>query len=399
MMKPNELLDEAKTLQPQLQKWRRTIHRNPEVGFDLPKTKALVKQALTEMGYAPQDCGRAGVLALAGGKRPGKTILLRGDMDALPMTEESGLPFAAQNGHCHSCGHDTHTAMLLAAARLLSEHAGELPGCVKLMFQPAEELLAGAKDMIEHGLLENPRVDAGIGLHISVGGGEDTAAGKISYKPGVANFSGDAIRVTFTGKDAHGSTPQKGVDAINIAAHAVIALQEILAREVAMDDRTMVLVGTIHGGSSCNTLSGSCAVEISVRAADREMRAFLKERVKEICEGTAATFRGKAEVEFVYGMPSLYNDPAVCEAVSGYCAELFGAGDVIELTGLSGTEDFTAVAEQIPAAMFHLGVGSIAEGHTCGAHNPKMIVDESVLYRGAALYAYCAARYLDEHRA
>lgn len=230
------------------------------------------------------------------------------------------------------------------------------------MFQPAEELLAGAKDMIEHGLLENPRVDAGIGLHISVGGGEDTAAGKISYKPGVANFSGDAIKVTFTGKDAHGSTPQKGVDAINIAAHAVIALQEILAREVAMDDRTMVLVGTIHGGSSCNTLSGSCAVEISVRAADREMRAFLKERVKEICEGTAATFRGKAEVEFVYGMPSLYNDPAVCEAVSGYCAELFGAGDVIELTGLSGTEDFTAVAEQIPAAMFHLGVGSIAEG-------------------------------------
>lgn len=398
MMKPNELLDEAKTLQPQLQKWRRTIHRNPEVGFDLPKTKALVKQALTEMGYAPQDCGRAGVLALAGGKRPGKTILLRGDMDALPMTEESGLPFAAQNGHCHSCGHDTHTAMLLAAARLLSEHAEELPGCVKLMFQPAEELLAGAKDMIEHGLLENPRVDAGIGLHISVGGGEDTAAGKISYKPGVANFSGDAIRVTFTGKDAHGSTPQKGVDAINIAAHAVIALQEILAREVAMDDRTMVLVGTIHGGSSCNTLSGSCAVEISVRAADREMRAFLKERVKEICEGTAATFRGKAEVEFVYGMPSLYNDPAVCEAVSGYCAELFGAGDVIELTGLSGTEDFTAVAEQIPAAMFHLGVGSIAEGHTCGAHNPKMIVDESVLYRGAALYAYCAVRYLDEHR-
>ena len=184
-------------------------------------------------------------------------------------------------------------------------------------------------------------------------------------------YCGDTACLLYT-------SPQKGVDAINIAAHAVIALQEIMAREVAMDDRTMVLVGTIHGGSSCNTLSGSCAVEISVRAADREMRAFLKERVKEICEGTAATFRGKAEVEFVYGMPSLYNDPAVCEAVSGYCAELFGAGDVIELTGLSGTEDFTAVAEQIPAAMFHLGVGSIAEGHTCGAHNPQMIVDESV---------------------
>ena len=397
-MNATMILNRAEELREELIENRRTLHSYAETGFDLPQTTAFVEKKLREYGLTPVRCGKTGITCVIGDPKKGKCFLLRGDMDALPMTEESGLPFAAQNGHCHSCGHDTHTAMLLAAARLLSEHAGELPGCVKLMFQPAEELLAGAKDMIEHGLLENPRVDAGIGLHISVGGGEDTAAGKISYKPGVANFSGDAIRVTFTGKDAHGSTPQKGVDAINIAAHAVIALQEILAREVAMDDRTMVLVGTIHGGSSCNTLSGSCAVEISVRAADREMRAFLKERVKEICEGTAATFRGKAEVEFVYGMPSLYNDPAVCEAVSGYCAELFGAGDVIELTGLSGTEDFTAVAEQIPAAMFHLGVGSIAEGHTCGAHNPKMIVDESVLYRGAALYAYCAARYLDEHR-
>ena len=187
------------------------------------------------------------------------------------------------------------------------------------------------------------------------------------------------------------------MDAINIACHAAIALQEIMAREVPMDERTMVLVGTIHGGSSCNTAAGSCTIEVSVRAADRETRDFLKRRVKEICEGTAAAFRGKAEVEFVYGMPSLYNDPAICAEMSATCRELFGDGEVIELTGLSGTEDFTAVAERIPAAMFHLGVGSIAEGHTCGAHNPKMVVDESALPRGAALYAACAARYLERH--
>ena len=392
------ILNRAEELREELIENRRIFHSFAETGFDLPRTTAFVEEKLRSYGLEPVRCGKAGVTCVIGDPGKGKCFLLRGDMDALPMTEESGLPFAAQNGHCHSCGHDTHTAMLLAAARLLSEHADELPGCVKLMFQPAEELLAGALDMIEHGLLENPTVDAGIGLHISIGGGAETAVGKISYKPGIANFSGDAIKVTFTGKDAHGSTPQKGVDAINIAAHAVIALQEILAREVAMDDRTMVLVGTIHGGSSCNTLSGSCEVEISVRAADREMRTFLKERVKEICEGTAATFRGKAEVEFVYGMPSLYNDPAVCKAVGSYCAELFGADDVLELDTLSGTEDFTAVAERIPAAMFHLGVGSIAEGHACGAHNPKMVVDESALTRGAALYAYCAARYLAEHQ-
>ena len=147
MMKPNELLDEAKTLQPQLQKWRRTIHRNPEVGFDLPKTKALVKQALTEMGYAPQDCGRAGVLALAGGKRPGKTILLRGDMDALPIFEESGEVFASEvPGKMHGCGHDMHTAMMLGAAKLLKEHEEEIEGTVKLEFQPAEEIFQGSPD-------------------------------------------------------------------------------------------------------------------------------------------------------------------------------------------------------------------------------------------------------------
>ena len=389
----------ANELKDELIENRRTLHNFAETGFDLPKTTAFVEEKLREYGLKPERCGKAGITCVVGDPASGPCFLLRGDMDALPMTEESGLPFAATNGHCHSCGHDTHTAMLLTAARLLSETAGELHGCVKLMFQPAEELLAGAKDMIEHGLLENPHVDAGIGLHISVGGGEETKAGMITYKPGAANFSGDAIKVTFTGKNAHGSTPQKGVDAINIAAHAVIALQEILAREVAMDDRTMVLVGTIQGGSSCNTLSGDCSIEISVRAADREMRAFLKQRVKEICESTAATFRGKADVEFVYGMPSLYNDPAVCTAVSGYAAELLGTDRVLELTGLSGTEDFTAVAEKIPAAMFHLGVGSIDEGHTCGAHNPRMFVEESDLPDGAAFYAYAAARYLEDHQA
>ena len=389
-------LTRAEELRDQLIADRRVLHGYAETGFDLPKTTAYVEARLRELGLTPVRCGRAGITCVIG-KRDGPCLLLRGDMDALPMAEESGLPFAAENGHCHSCGHDTHTAMLLTAARLLAETAGELKGSVKLMFQPAEELLAGALDMLENGLLENPKVDAGLGLHISVGGGEETAVGKISYKPGIANYSGDAIKVTFEGKDAHGSTPHKGVDAINIACHAAIALQEIMAREVPMDERTMVLVGTIHGGSSCNTAAGSCTIEVSVRAADRETRDFLKRRVKEICEGTAAAFRGKAEVEFVYGMPSLYNDPAICAEMSATCRELFGDGEVIELTGLSGTEDFTAVAERIPAAMFHLGVGSIAEGHTCGAHNPKMVVDESALPRGAALYAACAARYLERH--
>lgn len=256
------ILNRAEELREELIENRRTFHSFAETGFDLPRTTAFVEEKLRSYGLEPVRCGKAGITCVIGDPGKGKCFLLRGDMDALPMTEESGLPFAAQNGHCHSCGHDTHTAMLLAAARLLSEYADELPGCVKLMFQPAEELLArcpGYDRAWPAGKI--PPWMPALACTSPSGGGAETAVGKISYKPGIANFSGDAIKVTFTGKDAHGSTPQKGVDAINIAAHAVIALQEILAREVAMDDRTMVLVGTIHGGSSCNTLSGSCEVE------------------------------------------------------------------------------------------------------------------------------------------
>ena len=257
--------------------------------------------------FPPSGWGKAGISCMIGQKE-GKTLLLRADMDALPMAEESGLPFAATNGNCHSCGHDCHTAMLLAAAKMLSEDASQLNGRVKLMFQPAEEKLAGAADMLAAGILENPKVDAALAMHLFVGGGESCRTGQIAYKRGCVSFSGDAIRITVTGKNAHGGSPQDGVDAINIAAHIVIALQEILAREVSCADQAVVLVGMINGGSSCNTMSGSCVLEASVRSDSREQREFLKTRVKEISESVAATFRGKADVEFVYGMPSLYNE-------------------------------------------------------------------------------------------
>ena len=170
MIAPEKLLETAKALEPQLQEWRRTLHRHPEVGFDLPQTKALVKKALTEMGYTPQDCGKCGVVALAGGKRPGKVILLRGDMDALPLQEESGEEFSSElPGKMHGCGHDMHTAMVLGAAKLLKEHEDEIEGTVKLEFQPAEEIFQGSLDMISSGLLENPKVDAAVMFHVLAG--------------------------------------------------------------------------------------------------------------------------------------------------------------------------------------------------------------------------------------
>ncbi len=375
---------------------RRTVHSFAETGFDLPQTVAFVEARLRACGLEPLRVGRAGVSCLIG-SGAGKTILLRADMDALPMAEQTGLPFAAGNGNCHSCGHDCHTAMLLGAARLLKEHESELAGRVKLMFQPAEELLAGARDMLANGILEHPAADAAMGLHVAVGVEGCSEPGTITYKPGCASFSGDAVRITITGKDAHGSTPCAGVDAINIAAHIIIALQAIPAREIPCEQQAVVLVGMIRGGTSCNTNAGSCVLEASIRADSVEGRAFLKQRVAEISRATAATFRGRAEVEFVYGMPSLYNDPALCRDLSGYCRELLGGEAVIESDRMSGSEDFTIVAQKVPSVFFQLGAGSAAGGHLCGMHNPGMVVEEDVLPTGAALYAHCAVRYLQSH--
>ena len=252
MMKPNELLDEAKTLQPQLQKWRRTIHRNPEVGFDLPKTKALVKQALTEMGYAPQDCGRAGVLALAGGKRPGKTILLRGDMDALPIFEESGEVFASEvPGKMHGCGHDMHTAMMLGAAKLLKEHEEEIEGTVKLEFQPAEEIFQGSPDMISNGLLENPKVDAAVMFHVLAG--MPLPLGEVLVPGGgITMASCEQYHIVVHGKGGHGSMPENCIDPITAAAHIHIALQEINARELSQNDFGVLTTGRFAAGFQCH---------------------------------------------------------------------------------------------------------------------------------------------------
>ena len=392
---------EAQAISKTIVEDRRTVHGYAELGLDTPKTAAYIEEKLRELGIEPQRCGENGVTAVIGrapeegGEPGGKVILLRADTDALPMAEETGLPYAAVNGACHSCGHDLHAAMLLGAARLLKAHEDELKGRVKLMFQPGEEVLGGASDMIAHGLLEAPAVDAAIGMHVSAGG-ENCELGLVTFKRDYSTFSGDFVRVTVYGKQAHGSRPETGVDAISIAAHIVTGLEELISREVSNTERSVVLVGKIAGGDSCNTEAGTCVLEVSVRAASAERRSFLKQRVKEISEGIALAFRGRAVTEYVYGQPPMYNDPAMCSCVPGYAAEIVGEGLVRELFEFGGTEDFTAVAEKVPSIYLHIGAGAIA-GADVSHHNPRIIFDERVLPLGAAVYANCAARYLEEH--
>jgi amidohydrolase len=283
--------------------------------------------------------------------------------------------------------------MLLGAAKLLKDNEDELDGTVKLMFQPAEELLAGAVDMIGAGILEDPKVDAALAIHIYVGN-ELSRSGTVAYAKGPALFSGDAIKITIKGQNAHGSTPEKGIDAINIAAHTVIALQEIIARETSCMENSVVLVGKIYGGDTVNTLAGNAVLEVSVRATTQDNREFLIQRIREIAESVAGTFRGEAIVEHQYGMGPLYNDPALSEDMAGYCEELLGEGTTLRIPLAVGTEDFTSIASRVPSVMLNLGMGSIDEGYTYSMHNPSMVVNEEVLHKGAAIYAYGAMRYL-----
>lgn len=375
-----------------VQNLRRRVHSWAEIGFDLPKTVALVEDELTKMGIEHHRVGKSGVCAMIGHGE--KCVLLRADMDALPMKETTGLPFASQGDGTHSCGHDCHTAMLLGAAKLLKENEENLKGCVKLMFQPAEELLSGALDMIENGILENPKPDVAFATHISVGM-PDTSVGKIRYSSGPALYSGDAIKIEVIGKAAHGSSSYLGVDAINIAAHIVVALNEIISREIPSDEHSVVLVGKISGGDTVNTTAGSAVLEVSVRAQTNEKREFLKQRIKEISEGIAATFRGKAIVTFVYGMPPLYCDEKVAADAHRYVEQLGYKAICTPCAG--GTEDFTAVAQLIPSVMLNLGAGSIEEGHTCSMHNRGMNADENVLPTGTAIYCQCATQWLEEN--
>ena len=407
-MTSEKLLQEAEALRAQILAERRWLHENAETGFDLNKTHAFVKQELADMGYQPVDCGRAGIVALAGGKKPGKVFLLRADMDALPIQEESGVEFACKSGNMHACGHDLHTAMLLGAARLLKAHEAEIPGTVKLMFQPAEEIFEGSHDMIEAGLLENPKVDAALMIHV-MAGMPFPAGTVIVSAPGVSAPAADYFEIKVQGKGCHGSMPNTGVDPLTAAAHILIALQEIHARELAMQDQAVLTIGTMNAGTAANVIPDSVTMGGSIRTFDEETRAMLKKRMAEIAGGIAQAFRAEADVAFGSGCPTLVNDRDLSACCETYVKELLGKGkafSVAELNAMSGggsssksagSEDFAYVSQEVPSIMLALASGQPEKGYGYPQHHPMVKFDESVLAGGSAVYAYTALRWLEDH--
>ena len=405
MMDPKELMAEAAVLEPQLQNWRRTLHRHPEVGFDLPQTRALVKQALTEMGYTPQDCGKAGILVLAGGKKPGKTILLRGDMDALPVQEESGVDFASEvPGRMHGCGHDMHTAMMLGAAKLLKAHEEELEGTVKLEFQPAEEIFQGSPDMIANGLLEDPKVDAAVMFHVLAG--MPLPSGMVLVPGGgITMASCEQYHITVHDKGGHGSMPEACIDPITAAAHIHIALQEINSREMDPHSFGVFTTGRFQAGAASNVIPDTAEMWGTIRTIDPENKVgeLIHKRMTEIAQGVAAAYRCTAEVGFSDYCPCMVVDHALAGNAMTYMTELVGQGamDMSKLTGGKpggGSEDFAFVSHEVPTVSMFLSAGNAKEGYAYGQHHPKVKFDDSILYEGSAAYSWFALRWLSEHK-
>ena len=401
-MTKEQVLAQAAALQEELRSHRRWLHSHAETGFDLTETTAYVRSALEKMGYAVDSCGRAGLVATLG-KPGGKTILLRADMDGLPIREEADVEFASQAGTMHACGHDIHTAMLLGAAKLLKQQETQLPGQVKLMFQPSEETFEGAKDMIANGVLENPKPDAAMMIHVTAG--IPLPAGTVIVSsPGVSAPAADYFTITVQGKGCHGSTPDKGVDPLTAAAHILLGLQEIHARELSASQEAVLTIGSFHGGVAGNVIPDIAELCGTIRTYDEDTRAYLKQRIQDISLGLAAAYRATAQVAFGTGCPTLRNSQSVSEAVTSYLKELLGPAGAFTTAEISGgkpsrgggSEDFAYVSQEIPSVMLALAAGEPAKGYVYPLHHPKVTFDESILATGAAVFAWCAMKFLAE---
>lgn len=387
--------EHALSLKEELIQHRRNLHKNAEVGLHLPKTKQYVMETLTKYGLSPQSCGE-GVTALVGKGQP--VILLRADMDALPMPEESGLAFSCPTGEqAHCCGHDLHAAMLLTAAKLLKENESALKGTVKLMFQPAEETFEGALNMIDHGVLESPRPDAAMAYHVSAG---KILPGTFMYNDSrdAVLFSMDGFTITIKGRGAHGAFPHLSIDPINIGVHIHLALQELIARECSPQSSCLVTVGQFSAGSAPNIIPETAVIRGTIRSNNAEARKFLVRRVQEVAEGTAAVYGGTATVEMTGGVPPLLCDPQLTREMTGYMRELPIPG----WTGCSGfsaaaSEDFAFISTEIPSTYIHLCAGFEDERGHASAHNPKVQFNEDILPIGAACMAHCATEWLKHH--
>ncbi|MEG2916588.1 MAG: M20 family metallopeptidase [Clostridium sp.] len=391
-----DFLKSAKLIEDEIIKWRRSLHENPELGCNLPKTIEFVAENLKKFGYCPEITLDNGVIAILNGDIEGKTLLLRADMDALPMIEETDLPFASKNkGIAHSCGHDNHTAMLLGAAKILMENKDIVKGKIKFVFQPDEETTLGAKVMIDSGVLENPHVDAAMAFHNMVGKFLNT--GQVAYSRGPAMASADIFEIVVDGKATHGASPDFGIDPINIMNHIYMALHTIISRERPQKEPVVLTIGKFNAGNVPNAIPETASMSGTLRAFDLKIREKIKIRINEIATGIASSFGGTATVKYKAGTPAVINDIAIGDEVVSFIGEVIGKENIIEFPAAMGSEDFSEFLLEVPGVFLWIGMGSVDEGYSFGMHNPKAIFNEAGLIYGTALFSHCAVRWLENN--
>ena len=389
------MYQEALAMNDELLEIRKFLHQNPELGLELPITAKYVEDKLKEMGYETTRMAGSGIVATVG-KEGGKCVLLRADMDALPVVEEADVEYKSTNGNMHACGHDCHTTNLLGAAKLLKAHEAELNGMVKLMFQPAEETMDGAEIMVREGICDG--VDYAVGMHVYT---------NVAWEAGTVVLMGqnsrmaavDRFTIYITGKGCHGASPHTGIDPLNVMCHIHLALQTINAREMNPLDNVVVSIGQMQGGNAANVIPSEAMMAGTIRTLKNETREMVKERMCAIVSGIAASFGAEAHVEFGSGCPVLYSHPEVyprvkeimnsLEGVKVFDADAFGYD-----TTTMGSEDFAYVANEVPSVYLGLGAGRPQDGCAYPLHHPKAKYLDECLAAGTAAYAHVAMELL-----
>lgn len=386
----NKFYEIAEKMQDETIKMRRELHQMPEIGLEVEKTCDYIEGKLKEMGLEPVRYGNSGVSAIIDSGKEGKCILLRADMDALPMAEDNDLPFKATNGCAHTCGHDTHAAMLLSAAKILNEHKDEFKGKVKLMFQSAEEIFKGSRFMIDQGILENPHVDAALAMHTSL----DEEPGSFGYNLGYMTTSCDNFKINIVGRGSHGAYPHTAHDPIYAGVLLYTQFMELIAREKDPNKVATLTFGQFAAGNNSNIIPNECVMQGTLRTYDPEVREYMKKRMADAMKAVEVLTQTKIEIDYFSGVPSLYSDPELTEFFAETIKTNMPELKAIKDNRIMASEDMACVAEKVNTTylMLNMKVNGCEAAH----HNPKVLFNEDALKYGTSMFAICAVHYLNE---
>lgn len=398
MLTYSDLKMEADALAPQLIEWRRDFHAHPELGLQEARTAGVVAAHLNDLGLeAATGIGVYGVVAIV---EPddvdpnAPTVMLRFDMDALPIQEVRDVPYKSTVPNVmHACGHDGHTAIGMGVATLLTKHRNELPGRVKLVFQPGEEGHGGARKMIADGVLENPKPGASFGMHLW----SRLPLNQVVVQEGPIWAGGDFLKIEVWGKGGHGAVPQETVDATLIASQIVVALQSVVARNVSPTEQAVLSIGSFHAGNAGNVIAEYAELRGTVRTLTHEMRLFMREQISRVVENTAAAYGGRAEATTPFGIGSVINSAEGAEVMRTVAKQIVDPADVVQIKPMMVSEDMSEFLERVPGCYILVGASDPAGPMHAPHHSPEFDFDERVMQTGVAIMAGAAVEWLREH--